>query len=204
MSSGRPCRCPWAWGAVPRAAEVRDWIEQLFEPAEGGIHTEIQQPTTWVMNGFSSATCSLHAVRAAVSRLRCRTGGDLVRRGPGHKASDLLDSRRSPRSRRPVGSRRCRRRRGDRAPPLRLGSTGTAGVWPSAPELHPDREGSPSWWVPRPGRSAEPRTEQAALVDLQAGFESWIAEPVEVLDSGDQVGCYHNIGFDRRVGIARV
>ncbi len=32
---------------------------------------------------------------------------------------------------------------------------------------------------------------QAAVADLQAGFDSWIAEPEEVLESGDQVVVTH-------------
>jgi ketosteroid isomerase-like protein len=55
-------------------AEVREWIEQLFELAEGGIHTEIEQLTDLGDDRVSSRSCSLHAVGVAASRLRCPTG----------------------------------------------------------------------------------------------------------------------------------
>ena len=42
---GGPARCPWDWRAVPGRAEVRGWIEELWEVAEGVVHTEIEQIT---------------------------------------------------------------------------------------------------------------------------------------------------------------
>ena len=45
-SSGRPC--PASLGLESFTAggwEVREWIEQLFELAEGGIHAEVEQLT---------------------------------------------------------------------------------------------------------------------------------------------------------------
>ena len=60
----------------------------------------------------------------------------------------------------------------------------------AAPELHPDCELT---FVagPQAGTHRGAAQIEAVLADLQAGFESWIAEPVEVLDSGDQVVVTH-------------
>ena len=57
--------------------------------------------------------------------------------------------------------------------------------------LHPDCE---LIFVagPRAGTHRGVEQIQAVLADLQAGFDSWIAEPEEVLESGDQVVVTHH------------
>ena len=60
----------------------------------------------------------------------------------------------------------------------------------AAPELHPDCE--LTFMVgPQAGTHRGAAQIEAVLAELQAGFNSWIAEPVEVLDSGDQVVVTH-------------
>ena len=45
---------------------------------------------------------------------------------------------------------------------------------------------------PRAGTHRGAEQIQAAVADLQAGFDNWIAEPEEVLESGDQVVVTHH------------
>ena len=56
--------------------------------------------------------------------------------------------------------------------------------------LHPDCELT---FVagPQAGTHRGAEQIQAVLIDLQAGFDSWIAEPEEVLENGDQVVVTH-------------
>ena len=56
--------------------------------------------------------------------------------------------------------------------------------------LHPDCE--LTFMVgPQAGTHRGAAQIEAVLADLQAGYNSWIAEPVDVLDSGDQVVVTH-------------
>ena len=66
-----------------------------------------------------------------------------------------------------------------------IGESGWAAAIAS-PHIHEDAELTFKSG-PRAGTHKGREQVQAVVADLQGGFESWIAEPVELIESGDQV-----------------